>query len=274
VTGLASAGGPSVVGPLALALDDPDAVVRLAALRGLVRAGPEAFLESRIDDLLQDLAPAVRAEAASVAGEAGRDILAKMIASPQPADATAALRLAGPELIESVLPRVTARDPQIRATALECVARIASEPRLEMRELLELLRDDDPGVRRAAVLVLATIDDDQALRALAGCVTDSANEVQLAAEMMLAGLGGAGVAAVEPYLGSESERAVESALRAVARGPDVVEPGSLPAASTRDECRRALSAYGLPRRDAARAPPRFHDTRAARERDGDPEGGA
>jgi HEAT repeat protein len=217
VTGLAAAGGPAVVGPLALALDDTDAGVRLSALRGLVRAGPGAFLESRIDDLLQDLDPAVRAEAASVAGEPGREVLAKMIASPQPADATAALRLAPPELIESALARVNATDPQIRATALECLARIASEPPLEMEELLELLRDDDPRVRRAAALVLANIDDEDALRALASCVTDPANEVQLAAEMMLAGLGGEGVAAVEPYLGSESERAVESALRAVAR---------------------------------------------------------
>jgi CRP-like cAMP-binding protein len=147
----------------------------------------------------------------------GRDILEKMIASPQPADATAALRLAGPELIESVLARVPASDPQIRATALECLARIASEPPFEMEDLLELLRDVDARVRRAAALVLANIDDDEALRALASCVEDPANEVQLAAEMMLAGLGGVGVAAVEPYLGSESERAVESALRTVAR---------------------------------------------------------
>jgi hypothetical protein len=217
VAALASAGGPSVAGPLALALDDPDAGVRLAALRGLARSGPDGFVESRIDDLLQDLDPRVRAEAACLAGERGRDILAKMIASPHAADAVAALRMAPAELLDPALERVRAPEPRVRAAALECVARIAHEMPLEMSELLELMRDPDARVRRATALVLANVDDEEALGTLARCVTDPSSEVQQAAELLLAGLGGAGVAAVEPYLGSESERTVESALRTVAR---------------------------------------------------------
>jgi len=218
VAALARAGGPSVAGPLALALDDPNEAVRLAALRGLVQAGPEGFLESRIEDLLHnDLDPSVRAEAAAVVGEAGHEILAKMIASPHVVEAVAALRMAPPALLEPALSRLTAAEPRIRAAALECVAHIATEAPLEVEQLLEFLRDDDARVRAAAALVLRNIDDDEALRALAGCVTDPSNDVQLTAEIMLAGLGSEGVAAVEPYLGSESERAVESALRTVAR---------------------------------------------------------
>jgi len=214
---LASVGEPSIAGPLALALDDPDAGVRLAALRGLVRIGGDrTFLASRLDELLVDADPRVRAEAAEHAGPAGREILAAMIASQDADQAIAALRVATPELLDAVIERSRALDPRIRAAALECAARIAPEPPLETREILRLLRDPEPAVRRAAVLLLANLDDTDALRALASCLSDPSSEVQLAAETVLGALGNAGIGVAQAYLRSELERSVEAALRVVA----------------------------------------------------------
>jgi HEAT repeat protein len=214
---LASTGDPSIAGPLALALDDPDAGVRLAALRGLVRIeGDRAFLASRLDELLVDPDPRVRAEAAEQAGPAGREILAEMIASHDADEAMAALGVAPPALLDAVIERSRASDRRIRPAALECAARIASEPPLETDEILHLLRDPEPAVRRAAVLLLANIDEAEALRALASCLGDPSSEVQLAAETVLGAFGDAGVAAVQAYLDSEVERSVEAALRVVA----------------------------------------------------------
>ena len=214
---LASVGDQSMAGPLALALDDPDASVRLSALRGLARIGGDrTFLATRLDDLLVDPDPRVRAEAAERAGPAGREILAAMIASPDADEATAALGVAPPALLDAVIERSRVSDRRIRAAALECAARIASEPPFETDEILRLLRDPEPGVRRAAVLLLANIDEAEARRALASCLSDPSSEVQLAAETVLGGLGEAGVAAVQGYLASELERSVEAALRVVA----------------------------------------------------------
>jgi HEAT repeat protein len=217
VNALASLGGDAVVGPLGLALDDPDAGVRLAALRGLARLeGDPAFVAARLGDLLQDLDPRVRAEAALRAGPDGLEILQKMIASARNEDAVAALAVAPRSLLSAVAERARAAEPEVRAAALECLARICLEPPLESAELVALLRDADPRVRRAAALLLANFEDEEALAALAGCLTDPAPEVQFAAETVLGSLGADGLAAVEPYLSSEVERAVESALRVVA----------------------------------------------------------
>ncbi|MDJ0851360.1 MAG: cyclic nucleotide-binding domain-containing protein [Myxococcota bacterium] len=218
LTALASTGDPRVAGPLALALDDPDAPVRLAALRGLARARVDArFFETRIDDLLHDLDPNVRAEAAAMAGEAGLEILTKMIGSPQESDAVAALRVAPSKLLDRAIERVQAPDPRVRAAALECAARLAEEPPLELRALLELLVDANALVRRAAVLVLAGYEDAEALQALAGCLTDPSLDVQFAAEAVLAERGDEGVSAVDTFLSSENARAVLGAARVVSR---------------------------------------------------------
>src|SRR5262249_58528033 len=70
VGALAEAGAADAV--LALALDDADAEVRLAALRGLARPGADAgFLAARARELLRDADPRVRAEAALHAGAEG-----------------------------------------------------------------------------------------------------------------------------------------------------------------------------------------------------------
>jgi len=214
---LVTAGAEVALGPVALALDDPDARVRLIALRGLVRlrADPK-FLGSRVRDLLEDPDPLVRAEAARQAGEEGLVLLAAMIRERDPETAAAALSVAWEPLLPAVLERARDPDPGIRAAALECLARIAPAPPLECAEALQELSSPDPRVRRAAVLLLANLQDEKAQAGLSGALADLAPEVQFTAESVLSSLGDAAIETVLPQLRSERERAVEAALRVVA----------------------------------------------------------
>jgi HEAT repeat protein len=214
---LVTTGRDNALGPVALALDDPDAAVRLAALRGLVRlrADPE-FLAGRMRDLLEDPDPQVRAEAALQAGEKGLALLAEMIRERAPEVAAAALRVAWEPLLPAVLERALDSDATIRAAALECLARIAPAPPLECAEVLDELASPDPRVRRAAVLLLANLQEEEKAQAgLSSALADQAPEVQFTAESVLSSLGDAAIDTVLPQLRSERERAVEAALRVV-----------------------------------------------------------
>jgi HEAT repeat protein len=214
---LVTTGREIALGPVALALDDPDASVRLAALRGLVRLHPDPkFLATRVRDLLEDPDPQVRAEAALQAGEEGLARLAAMIRERDPETAAAALRVAGEPLLPAALERARDEDCAIRAAALECLARIAPAPPLECAEVLEELASPDPRVRRAAVLLLANLPEDKAQAGISAALADRALEVQFTAESVLSSLGDAAIDTVLPQLRSESERAIEAALRVVA----------------------------------------------------------
>ena len=83
--------------------------------------------------------------------------------------------------------------------------------------MLEELASPDPRVRRAAVLLLANLQEEEKAQAgLAGALADLAPEVQFTAESVLSSLGDAAIETVLPQLRSERERAVEAALRVVA----------------------------------------------------------
>ena len=216
ITELARVGGSSIAGPLALALDDPDASVRLAALRGLTRPGVDvSFVTDRLTELLEDLDPRVRAEAACHASEAGFEILAKMIASPDAGVAIPALGVAPAPLLPRALDRLQDSDASVRAAVLTCAARLAEEPPIGLEPLLEFMQDPDESVRRGAVQLGAGFHDDRALEAIAARLDDPSPEVQATAEMELGGLGANGVSAVQGILRSQRERAVAAALRVV-----------------------------------------------------------
>jgi hypothetical protein len=100
---------------------------------------------------------------------------------------------------------------------LECLARVAREPFHDLDELRESLADPDARVRRASVMLLANLDAEEALEAIAGAMADPASEVRFTAERVLESFGDEGADAVEPLLGGEAERCVEGALRVVAR---------------------------------------------------------
>ena len=217
IDALAQTPGPSIASLLALALDDPAPGVRLAALRGLTRRDADiTFVQGRLTELLEDLDPRVRAEAACHAGSAGIEILAKMIASQSAKEAVPALGVAQAPLLDSALDRLDAPEPAIRAGALACAARLAVEAPIEIDPLLKHLRDPDEGVRRAAIQLGAGYDDEQVLEAIADRLDDPTPEVQATAELELGRLGKDGLAAVEGTLSSDHERGVAAALRVVA----------------------------------------------------------
>jgi hypothetical protein len=85
-----------------------------------------------------------------------------------------------------------------------------------MEALLAIMADPDPRVRRAGVMLLANVDEPDAISALAGALGDSSSEVRFTAETVLGSLGDIGVDAVQPLLRAQRERTVQSALRVVA----------------------------------------------------------
>ena len=122
------------------ALDDPDATIRLAALKGLAGLGTDpARLLPDLRARLSDLDPLVRARAAALAGDEGDEVLRAMIAASDPARATAALDAAPDRLIPEAGARADDANPTVRAAALACLARIAPDPPRELHEILHLL---------------------------------------------------------------------------------------------------------------------------------------
>jgi HEAT repeat protein len=216
ITALASTGSRDVAPTLQSSLDDPEARVRIAAIDGLVRLGGKDLLEPRIQRLLGDPDPVVRAEAARHAGDEGAAVLETMIASPDAAECIAALTNAKPSLREAVGRRIRDADPGVRAAALKRMAEISPEPSIDLREIRQALADRDQRVRSAAVYLLANIDGQEALEALAMALADPSSEVRFAAGSALVSHGDQAASVIESNLSGESERTVCSALRVAA----------------------------------------------------------
>jgi len=222
VEALAGTGAADAV--LALALDDPDAAVRLAALRGLAR--PEAdrgFLAARARELLLDPDPRARAEAALHAGAEGAAVLEAMAGSSRSEDAVAAFAVAPAALAPAIVRAGRSGPAEVRAAALDALRRLPAapaaeaEPGLSTHELLEAAGDGFAPLRAAALRLLAPRGESEACDALAHALDDPSPEVREAAEASLAARGAEGMGAAEPYLQAERERTVRSALRVIAR---------------------------------------------------------
>jgi len=199
-----------------LAMDDPDASVRLAALRGLLvmHESPRP-IEPVAREHLNDPDPMVRAEAARITGEDGERTLLAMIESDRREDVLAALRFAPASADGLVRKRTADPDSAIRAAALEALAQSSAPLDLDADALAAIASDADPAVRRAGVMLLANVDEPDALERLARALADRSQEVRFTAEKVLASLGSEGVRAVEPWLCAPFERAIESALRVI-----------------------------------------------------------
>jgi HEAT repeat protein len=157
----------------------------------------------------------VRAEAAIHAGAAGEAVIREMVRSPDRETAIAALRSLPETALELAASRLSDEDPSIRAATLETYARGAAIPPLPEDALFAIAEDPDPRIRRAGILLLANLEEPEAIAAIAGAIGDSSAEVQFAAETVLGSLDDAGVLAVEPLLRAQRERTVRSALRVV-----------------------------------------------------------
>jgi HEAT repeat protein len=129
--------------------------------------------------------------------------------------ALAALRCAPAASYEIVLERTDDRDAAIRAAALEAMAQMPAAAPLDAATLAKIVSDEDAGVRRAGVMLMANANDPEWFGALAAALGDVSQEVRFAAEKVLGSMGKAGVGAVEPMFRAPTERCVESALRVV-----------------------------------------------------------
>jgi HEAT repeat protein len=217
ITALASSHQRDVLPAIVSGLEDADAQVRLASLRGLIRRGNLVLSESLAARLIRDADSNVRAEAAVYAGRAGLKMLEQMIVSPVAEESIAALAAAPVSLLAFAQQRLQDPDSSVRAASLECLARIATDASISLTEAIELLSDKDPRIRRAAILLLANFEGREAVEAVATAISDSSREVQFAAETLLISLGELGADAVEGDLGSDVERTASAALRVTAR---------------------------------------------------------
>jgi HEAT repeat protein len=96
------------------------------------------------------------------------------------------------------------------------MAEISPKPSIDLGEIRQALADRDPRVRSAAVYLLANIDGQEALEALAMALADPSNEVRFAAGSALVSHGNEAASVIESNLSGESERTVCSALRVAA----------------------------------------------------------
>jgi len=126
-----------------------------------------------------------------------------------------ALRIAPASADGLVRKRTADPDSAIRAAALEALAQSSAPLDLDADALAAIASDADPAVRRAGVMLLANVDEPDALERLARALADRSQEVRFTAEKVLASLGSEGVRAVEPWLCAPFERAIESALRVI-----------------------------------------------------------
>jgi len=217
ITALAKKGGRDIAPTLQSSLDDPQARVRIAAIDGLVKLGGKDLLEPRIQRLLDDPDPVIRAEAARHAGAEGAAVLETMIASTDAAECIAALTNANSSMQEAVRRRIRDADPGVRAAALKQLAEISPQLPIDLREILEAAADRDQRVRSAAVFLLTNIDGQEALEALAMALADPSSEVRFAAGLALVAHGDEATSVIERNLRNESEKIVFSALRVAAQ---------------------------------------------------------
>ncbi|WP_328429859.1 fumarate reductase/succinate dehydrogenase flavoprotein subunit [Streptomyces sp. NBC_00443] len=169
-------------------LKDPDAAVRLAAVKALTETAPPGTGPA-LGSALTDSDGQVRAEAASSLRELAEVLTAE------------------PELRAPLVSALTSADPTARAAALDVLRAL----RLGDAALFAVhLADPDTEVRLAAVRALVSVDAVDALSEAAG---DAAREVRVAVAR--------GFAALATHLARTQEN-TPSALPALIRDPDVL----------------------------------------------------
>jgi HEAT repeat protein len=215
-----------------LALEDPDAEVRLA--------GVQAALEDRRPTLLHKLLELVRSDPSVDVRWAAAEDLARftLLAELEDLDAesTAQLRTALLEVVADPdqAPRVRTAalaalgyfsdvlvaeqlaagfsDPALRIGAVRGMGRSA-DPRWTDR-LMPVLGSDDPALREEAARALGEIEDERAVTPLAELVDDPVMDVRLAVIQALGHIGGDDARDALLYLAEVPEDAVREAAEA------------------------------------------------------------
>jgi HEAT repeat protein len=182
---------PEAIPALAEALEDPDADIRVAALRGLGRTGlPEAA-----EEILKYIAHgALRGPAAPLqnallnccracpnlvlsyirrADDAVRPLLARVLGE-----------IATPELDEELLLLASDPLPEVRASAARALG--AAKPALALTALQTLATDEAWFVRLRAVVAMGELNDPRSIPVLIGTLCDPNRHVRLRSAAALA----------------------------------------------------------------------------------------
>ncbi len=207
----------AVEAALVQALEDERGLVRRSAVAALAaRSEKRARVAAAIRLRLFDPDPATRAEAAAVLGPEGFEVFKEMVWSEDRIAARAAFTRMPRALLWLALQRVDDGDARVRAEALRCVTRLSSPVPLDPGRLAEDLKNPSTDVRAAAADALATLEDDSASLALAGCLADISPEVRRHAVAALGQCGDRAVAAISRHMHNESVATCEAALDALA----------------------------------------------------------
>lgn len=219
---------PEVVDDLALAMDDAEAEVRVAAIRSLASLDPQRLAVDR-DRLAVDASPLVRAELAVAIDRTGdeattRAILDPLLDSPAPEDRVSALdaiaRLGRHGSMHRVAAACADPLPRVRASAILALGTLARDAHAPPAALVAALDDDVSAVRQAATAALAERGD--ATVVLLDTLRDGSERAQQAAVTAL-GVGAESVAAVRAWALGLLERA--GVLRRYAMAPST-PPGT------------------------------------------------
>lgn len=182
--------------PLARALADPSAEVRLAAMRARASRFPA---DSRLEALLGDPNATVRAEAVRLFGGRYPNHLASLADDASKSVQVAALTaLAGltdysadEALVTSLRAKLADSAPKVVAASARALANVA--PQVAVDALIALLGDAKRSVdaRLGALHGLATLGGKQSVEALVGVIDDPARAIRLETMSALARLAGA-----------------------------------------------------------------------------------
>jgi HEAT repeat protein len=201
-----------------------------------VRRSPRHSFAKQLEALLRDDDVQVRAETALAIGDAGLPALAEMARGEDVAAAVAALRCLPAELAEVARDRAQDPNPELRAAALEAVARLAGSAMIGREQLARDLDHGDPRVRSAAVSALAAsaATGTVSLETIASALADPNHVVRKRAVAALQVLGEEGARAAVPYMRLESEGTAEATI-------DVLTPQPFARSLLVPEFRRRVS---------------------------------
>jgi HEAT repeat protein len=217
VEALAGVGDPQLRWLLPLLLEDDDWGVRLAAARaaGVLADLPDE-VRGRLRGRLGDARPEVRAEAARHLAADGIETLRLMLSHSDPLTVVEALARSPRDLLPEARSRLEDSDAGVRASALQCAARLNDQVSLTISRLETELAHVDPRVRRAATRALAT-HRGQSAHVLARALDDPVEEVRAEAVSGLAAMGETGRSAALPSIMSRQRTTVGAALLTVSR---------------------------------------------------------
>ncbi len=230
------------------ALDDPEADIRAAAVRGLWEYEGRDLIGRLLQLLEKDEVPEVRAEAALALGrfvlmfelgklreqhfrkvEEGlrRSLDDELEEEEVQTRALEAIGACGrPWVQDAILQAYESEAPRLRVSALHAMGR-SCEPRW-LPPLTEELKSEHPEMRYEAAVALGSLADRRAVSHLAPLLYDPDPEVKVAAIAALGQIGGSGVKSLlRPLLHAPSPSVQEAAAAALAEASFMEDPLSI-----------------------------------------------